>query len=401
MTIRFLLLNAYAVGGTVRTVVNQANALAAAGHDVEVVSVHRHRADPRFPLRPDVRLHPLVDGTDPPSRWTRPLAYYRQHRPSRLVPEAEVRHDRFSRLTDRRIVRYLRSLRGGVLITTRPALNLLSARYTPSSVVRVGQEHLHYSHHKPELAREIDRWYRRLDAVTVLTEADEDAYRQRLGDGGVRVACIPNPLSEEGTPRPSALDRPLVVAAGRLVKGKGFAKLIKAFEPVAQAHPEWQLRIFGAGPEHDRLRKLIHDRHLYNHVYLMGATQEFDRELAKAAVFALASRREGFGMVLAEAMSHGIPPVSFDCPHGPREIITDGQDGLLVPPGDIEGLTAALTRLVEDASLRRKLGGHAAESARRYAPDRIRARWEELLADLLAAKEGGRRPAGAGAPYRL
>ncbi|POX43208.1 glycosyltransferase family 4 protein [Streptomyces sp. Ru73] len=406
MTIRFLLLNAYAVGGTVRTVVNQANALAAASHDVEVVSVRRHRAEPRFPLHPGVRLRPLVDGTAPPSRWTHPLAYWRQDRPSRLVPEAEVRYDRFDRLTDRRLVRYLRSLRDGVLITTRPALNLLSARFTPPSVVRVGQEHLHYSHHKPELAREIDRWYRRLDAVTVLTAADEDAYRQRLGNGGVRVVCVPNPLSEQGTPRLSTLDRPLIVSAGRLVKGKQFGKLIKAFEPVAQAHPEWQLRIYGAGPEHDRLRKLIHDRHLYNHVYLMGATQEFDRELAKAAVFALASRREGFGMVLAEAMSHGVPPVSFDCPHGPREIITDGHDGLLVPPGDVEGMTAALTRLVQDEALRRKLGGHAAESARRYAPDRIRARWEQLLAELLAAKDkrltaagNGSRPSGAAAPH--
>ncbi|MEU7483684.1 glycosyltransferase family 4 protein [Streptomyces sp. NPDC042319] len=401
MRIRFLLLNAYAVGGTVRTVVNQANALAAAGHDVEVVSVHRHRAEPRFPLHPGVRLTPLVDGTDPPSRWTRPLAYRRRRRPSRLVPEAEVRYDRFNRLTDQRVVRYLRSLRDGVLITTRPALNLLSARFAPASVVRVGQEHLHYSHHKPELAREIDRCYPRLDAVTVLTAADEDAYRQRLGDGGVRVVCVPNPLSEEGVPPLSALDRPLVVAAGRLVKGKGFAKLIKAFEPVARAHPEWQLRIFGAGPEHDRLRKLIHDRHLYNHVYLMGATQEFDQELAKASVFALASRREGFGMVLAEAMSHGIPPVSFDCPHGPREIITDGEDGLLVPLGDIEGMTAALTRLVEDHDVRRKLGGRAAEAARRYAPDRIRGRWEELLAELLAAKGKAGRSGGAGAPYEL
>ncbi|MER7397974.1 glycosyltransferase family 4 protein [Streptomyces sp. NPDC000151] len=385
MRIRFLLLNAYAVGGTVRTVVNQANALAEAGHDVEVVSVHRHRAEPRFALHPKVRLRALVDGTRPPSRWTRPLTYRRQHRPSRLVPESEVRFDRFSRLTDRRIVRYLRSLHDGVLITTRPGLNLLSARFTPKSVVRVGQEHLHYSHHKPDLAREIGRWYRRLDAVTVLTAADEDAYLRRLGDSGVRVECIPNPLSEEAPAR-AGLDRPLVVSAGRLVKGKGFATLIKAFEPIARAHPEWQLRIYGAGPERDRLRTLIHDRHLYNHVYLMGTTQEFDRELAKAAVFALASRREGFGMVLAEAMSHGVPPVSFDCPHGPREIITDGQDGLLVPLGDTPGLTAALTRLVEDDALRKKLGGHAAESARRYTPARVRARWEALLTVLLAQK---------------
>ncbi|MGP4002596.1 glycosyltransferase family 4 protein [Streptomyces sp. 8N706] len=385
MRIRFLLLNAYAVGGTVRTVVNQANGLAAVGHDVEIVSVRRHRKTPAFTLDPRIRLLPLVDTSEAAPAWRRSVEALMQRSPSRLVPLEEVRHDRFNRLTDRRLTRYLRSLDGGVLVTTRPALNLLAARLAPADVVRVGQEHLQYARHKPALARQIDHWYRNLDAVTVLTEGDERAYRAALAGSDVRVERIPNPLTE-GSPMPSGLDRKLVVGAGRLVKAKGFDLLIKAFGRIVDDHPDWQLRIFGSGPELTRLRRLIHRRHLYNNVLLMGRTTRLDEELAKASVFALSSRHEGFGMVLAEAMSHGVPVVSFDCPQGPREIITDGEDGLLVPDGDVAALAGALERLIEDERLRKTIGAQAAESAQRYAMDSVRPQWERLFTEVLGTK---------------
>lgn len=400
MTIRFLLLNAYTVGGTVRTVVNQANALAAAGHDVEIKSVWRRRRTPAFAIDPRVRLSALVDVSDAVPAWRRWLDDHEwldargMSEPSSLVPQAETKYDRFSQVTDRRILRWLRSLDGGILVSTRPALNLLAARYAPPGVITVGQEHLHFAHHKPELAQTMRLAYRNLDAVTVLTEADAADYRSALGDSGVRVACIPNPLAES-VPQPSALDRPLVVAAGRLVKSKGFDHLIKAFAEVVREHPGWQLRIFGAGPEEDRLRKLIHARHLYNNVYLMGATKELDQELAKASMFVLSSRHEGFGMVLAEAMSHGVPVISYDCPQGPREIVTHGEDGLLVPAGDVAGLTAAMNRLVDDPQLRAALGQRAAQSAGRYAMDRIRPRWEELFTELQVGADRTETPAAA------
>lgn len=387
MTVRFLLLNAYTVGGTVRTVYNQANTLAAAGHDVEIASVWRQRKTSAFRLDPRVRLRPLVDTTDETAGWRRRLELRARNRPSRLVPPAEVRYDRFNRLTDRRIVHYLRSLDGGLVVGTRPALNLLVARHAPASVVTVGQEHLHYARHKPELARELDRHYRDLHALCVLTAADEADYRRVLEGSGVRIARIPNSLAETGPAR-SPLDRPVVVAAGRLVKSKGFHTMIEAFAHVAHDHPEWQLRIFGAGPERDRLRKLVEERRLTDNVHLRGVTDHLDEELAQASAFALSSRHEGFGMVLAEAMSHGVPVVSFDCPVGPREIITDGHDGLLVPMGDNAGLAVALNRLIEDPRLRRTLGENAVVSARRYSAEEIGPQWESLFAELLEAKHG-------------
>ena len=114
----------------------------------------------------------------------------------------------------------------------------------------------------------------------------------------------------------------------------------------------------------------------------MGRTRHLDAKLAEASVFALSSRFEGFGMVLVEAMSHGVPVVSFDCPRGPGEIIDEGVDGLLVPEGDVEALSAALLELVEDPERRRAMGEAAARAAERFGVAPVAERWEALLARL-------------------
>jgi glycosyltransferase involved in cell wall biosynthesis len=118
----------------------------------------------------------------------------------------------------------------------------------------------------------------------------------------------------------------------------------------------------------------------------MGGTTTLEQELAKGAIFALSSRTEGFAMVLTEAMAHGLPVVSFDCPNGPAEIITPGQDGLLVPAADIGALATAIESLIADSALRKSLGMAARLSVGRYDMDHIRPQWEHLFTELLVAR---------------
>jgi glycosyltransferase involved in cell wall biosynthesis len=114
-------------------------------------------------------------------------------------------------------------------------------------------------------------------------------------------------------------------------------------------------------------------------VFLMGRARDLGKQLVKASIFALPSRWEGFGLVLVEAMSHGLPVVAFDCPRGPSEIVTAGEDGLLVAEGDVVGFGTALLEVVNDDERRRRMGAAAASSAGRFSIEPFAERWEALL----------------------
>ena len=382
--ITFLIVHAYGMGGTIRTVLNLAGYLARE-NDVEVVSVLRTRRQPFFAFPDGVTVTPLDDRTAERGRLASAAVRLLRSIPSVLVHPEEVSYRGSSLWRDVVLVRKLRSLRSGSLITTRPAFNLLATELAPRSLVKVGQEHLNLRAHRAGLARELARCYPRLDALAVLTDEDLRDYGELLASAPVRVVRIPNALPELPGDR-SSLSEPLVVAAGRLTPQKGFDRLIPAFAHVAARRPDWKLRIYGSGPNRRALRRLVFAHELYNHVALMGRARELGRELGKASIFALSSRIEGMPMVILEAMSKRLPVVAFDCPTGPRQLITHGRDGLLVPDGDVDAFAASLLELIEDDERRHRMGAAAFETARRYDLEAIGSQWSDLLQELHEAK---------------
>jgi GalNAc-alpha-(1->4)-GalNAc-alpha-(1->3)-diNAcBac-PP-undecaprenol alpha-1,4-N-acetyl-D-galactosaminyltransferase len=195
------------------------------------------------------------------------------------------------------------------------------------------------------------------------------------------VCVIPNPVSEQfcrcGTAEPK--DPLTVVAMGRMELQKGFDLLLAAFARCVQKHPTWQLRIFGEGSQRPRLAGLAASLRIADRVRLEDTVREPEKVLRRSSLFVLSSRFEGFPMVLLEAMATGLPVVSFDCPTGPREMIRDGVDGVLVPPGDTEALASVMTRLMGNESERRRLGSRATEVVERFGLARVMAMWDELL----------------------
>ncbi|GAA3776331.1 hypothetical protein GCM10022403_008930 [Streptomyces coacervatus] len=384
MKISFLLHNAYGIGGTITTTFNLAQALAER-HEVEIVSVLRHREHPSFALDPRVTLRPLVD-----------LRQEKEHelhlRPARVFPRAEYRYGQYSELTDRRIGECLAGTDADVVIGTRPGLNVHLALEAPRHVARIGQEHLTLDNHSPRLRGALRRAYRRLDVLTTVTEADAGTYRRKMRLPGVRVQALPNSVPDPALPAADGSAK-VVVAAGRLVPVKRYDLLVEAFAVVAAEHPDWQLRIYGTGREHARLQRLIAERGLYNNVFLMGAAAPMEAEWVKGSIGATASDFEPFGMTIVEAMRCGLPVVSTDCPYGPGEIIEDGVDGRLVPVGDRAALGAALLELVRDDERRRRSGRAALQNARRFAPGPVVEQAEELLAEAVSARRAGRQVA--------
>ncbi len=381
-----LLRTAYVGAGTVRAVFNLAGYLARE-RDVEVVSVLQKDREPFYRPPDGVRLTTLHDVSDQPTLLRRALRKAVGRLPSLFMHPQDVTYGSFSPWTDYLLLRKVRSLRpGATLITTRPALNLFAALFAPADVVTVGQEHLNIASHKPGLLAAIRTYYPRLDAFAVLTDRDRVDYRRLLG-AAATVVAIPNAVP----PLPGGQADPasrVVVAAGRLVDQKGFDRLLDAFALVAEDHPGWELRVFGTGHEEEALCRRVAERGLEGRARLMGRTQDMGGELARASVYALSSRREGFPMVLLEAMSKGLAVVAFDCPTGPRELIHPGEDGLLVPDGDIAALAAALGSLMSDEAERRRLGAAGRAKAAQYDVDSVGRQWDALLADAAARRAG-------------
>lgn len=396
MRIRYLLLHAYGTGGTIRTVFNQANAMAAAGHDVEVVSALRRRDAPRFPLDARVRLSALVDernGSRDAAAESGPLARVRAARRGREaaqapvhVPRGEFGFDFFNRHVEKAVIDWLSDVRDGVLVSTRPGLNFLVAKYARRQVMCVAQEHMNFKTYKKDIRAAITSLYHRFDAVAVLTHGDREEYERVLP--GTHVVRIPNAVHVMDQQQHSTYANKVAVAAGRLFSQKGFDLLIPAFGQAVRENPDWQLRIFGTGERHDELRALITEHELYNHVFLMGHTTKLDDELADASFYALSSRFEGLPMVMLEAMTHGLPVVSFDCPTGPGDVITHGKDGLLVPPADVDAFASAMSRLMADEGMRADMGAAALATARAaYSPEAVQPQWEQLFTELGSAED--------------
>ncbi|MGZ4449435.1 MAG: stealth conserved region 3 domain-containing protein [Nocardioides sp.] len=392
MKIAFLVFNLDGMGGTSRSAITQANALAE-HHDVRLVSVTRQGERTRYAVDPRVRVDYLVHAVDgEPPAAVRPglveagAAASLAERESILVPK---RWDgQFSALTDVAMEDHLRSLDADVVVTVTPALMAACVQLLPDRVALVHQEHRSSSDRSSGL-ESLLAFAPRADAVACLTPSMALWLRDQLGEVAPEILVMPNPLPIGFTPR-SKLDQPLIVAAGRLVIEKQFVKLVSAFGDIADQIPEWRLRILGEGPMRNELRRQARKSGLWDRLELPGSTTDMPGEWARASVSALTSRSEGFPLVVQEAMAAGVPVASFDCAAGPREIIEHEVNGLLVAPESVVGMSAALLRLTTDHDLRHRLGEGALRSSRQYAPDVIAERWSGIFRAAVERRSGAR-----------
>lgn len=373
--VTFLIIDSTGHGGLARAVVTIANQLVR-HRRVRMISVLQEGDQARYPLDPRIEHEVLVDGRTRPGVRERRL----RRRPCQLTSG----DGRLSGLTDQVLLRRLRRLEPGILVSTRPTLHLAATTWRAPGVQVIGWDHKNFPTRfaTPWLADVLARAVPALDAYVVLTDADAADYTRALPLSLTRVAVIRNPLSWPLRERPDPLTAKVVVAAGRLAPVKGFGRMIDAFAPVARKHPDWQLHVYGEGARRDRLEARVARLGLRDQVSLPGYAHDFDAVLAGASVFAMTSRAEGFPMVLLEAMGEGLPLVAMDCPRGPGEIVVDGSNGLLVDDDDVDGFTRALLALVEDEQLRRRLGRQARLDAEKYSVDAVAADWLGLLAEL-------------------
>jgi glycosyltransferase involved in cell wall biosynthesis len=224
-----------------------------------------------------------------------------------------------------------------------------------------------------------DRAYRLADVIVVQTAG---AVRSLPAAVRSRSQVIPNPVRTQAASPPRAGGRRTVLGVGRLVPQKGFDLLIGAFARLSTRFPDWDLVILGEGPARADLEARVRAAKLEGRVLLVGLVPDVDSHYAQADVFVLSSRFEGFPNALCEAMSWGVAAIATDCRSGPAEIVRHDIDGLLVSSEDIDGLTAALERLLGDDDTRRRLGLRAREIGTRFSLDTALAAWDTAISLL-------------------
>lgn len=218
---------------------------------------------------------------------------------------------------------------------------------------------------------------RKLDRFIVLTEEDRSQW-QELSN----VEVIPDPLSFK-TDKVSPLNSKRVIAVGRYVYQKGFDLLLQAWAIVEKQNQNWELAIYGQGDRayYEQLIDTLKINRKRCHLY--GPTNDIKHEYLNSSVFAFSSRFEGFGMVLVEAMSCGLPVVSFDCPCGPKDIVTNHVDGLLVPNGNVRQFADSLLILLNNPEELLHLSKNAQEKSKNYSLDVLALRWKRLFDTLM------------------
>jgi glycosyltransferase involved in cell wall biosynthesis len=232
------------------------------------------------------------------------------------------------------------------------------------------------------------RMYGRLAAVVALTQECAEWIKMHSS-----ARCIPIIPNAACWPLPAKLpiiapnvfcssERKVLLAVGRLSKQKDFEILIDVFSKLALKHPEWDLVILGEGPERQRLEARIQDTASGARIFIPGIAGNIGEWYARADLYVMSSRFEGFPNALAEALAHGLPAVSFDCDTGPRDIIRHGVDGLLVPAGNARDLQTALDRVMGDSHLRKEMASRAIDARARFSIEKIAGMWEDLFSRL-------------------
>lgn len=379
MKILYLYTSLTTVGGADRIITQKANYLAdEMGYDVYILTDSQNGRELSFPLSNSVH-HIDLD-----------INFDRQYKYNFFVRFFIYRH--LMKQYRKKLIEYIKTIKPNIVISTMGRdmdfLNDLkdgSKKIGESHISRKYMRNFHLLENKGGIHRQIARYWRnkqeksikKLDAFVVLTKDDEANWKE------VRNSIIiPNPMTLEPDTISHCTGK-RVISVGRFSEQKGYDLLIKAWQTVAESHPDWTIEIYGEGELHDELERQIHESHLEKQVKLCAPVSNIIEKYLDSTFYVMSSRFEGFGLVLMEAMNCGLPCISFNCPSGPAEIIKDGEDGLLVENGNIQVLANSICYMIENETERIRMGRNAKNNIQRYSKSSIMKQWDNLFKSLM------------------
>ena len=348
-------------GGTESVCVTLANALVKKGYDVHILSLLHRNEQPFFSL--NEKIHSKKIFTSFGKRFFSRSSYVRlKIWLYCLIHQIDI-------IVDTDIDRCNQTI---------PAIRKLKIKH-------VAWEHFSYSyfsenpHHQAALPKILSR----SNAMVVLTQADRNLYMQKQGVPDYLIHQIYNPIIYKED-APISHDSLKVISLGRFSQEKGFDLLLRAWQKVERETENWTLEIWGdTGDDTGNVHATFNSLNL-KRASLHPSTRDVGSLLKGASIYVLPSRSEGLGLVLMEASSYSLPLIAFDCPNGPREIIRNGVNGVLVEAENIDEMAKALLRLMKDKELRTEMGKTAFYEAKRFSEENIVNQWEDLFNSILA-----------------
>ena len=216
------------------------------------------------------------------------------------------------------------------------------------------------------------------NTIVVLNEDEKSFYNNK------NITIIPNPA--EISKYRANLNSKKIIAAGRISPVKNFGDLIDVFSKLSIEFPSWELHFFGLDylGTQEKLEEKMFNLKLENKIKFKGISADLKKEMQNYSIYAMTSETECFPMVLLEALSVGLPIVSYDCPTGPQHIVKNGEDSFLIPNKNLDIFTEKLKLLMRYEDIRQKMGEKALENVKRLDVDIVMKQWQNLLAKLIS-----------------
>lgn len=365
-------------GGADRVLTDKANYLAEHGYDITIITESQMGRPVVFPLSPKVKLIDM--GIDFDKQYGHNIFY------------RGFLYLRYIRIYKKKLKRILFEIKPDIVITLMGrSLDFITSIQDGS--IKIGEAHTTKKHlrsyhlleekggfHK-YLARSLRKKQiasaTKLNALVLLTKQDAEDWNDVT-----KTYVIPNAMPHIPA-ESSSLTNKQAIMVGRYNDAKGYEYITEAWETVHKRHPEWILNIYGSGEMHDDVERWIKERNLQDTMIMHEPTNQIMEKYTESSICVLSSRYEGFSLVIMEAMSCGVPCVSFDCPFGPRNIIKDGEDGILVDYLNTKALADNICKVIEDENLRKKLGTNAKKNIQRFSQDAIMQQWQDLFHSLI------------------
>lgn len=358
-------------GGVENAVATLANLLCEK-YDVEILSVYRLYNDPVFKIDDKVKIR-YISNIKPNKKE---MIYYLKKKNFSMLFKGLGASLKTGYVKYVKTAMELRKLDTDVVISTRTVHNFLVSNFVKKGIKKIAWEHNHHNNNKRYISALVNSCKKMNYLVTVSKELKE-FYEQYLCK---KVYYIPNCLDNIPS-KLSKLDSKNLISVGRLSKEKGFDDLLKLFKKISQKHTDWHLNIVGDGMEKNDLLDLAKELKLGDKVTFHGYQDKdyINDLLLDSSIYVMTSRTESFGLVLIEAMSYGIPCVSYTSAQGANEIIDDGKNGYLIKDRNEDEMISKIDLLINDEKLRKKLGKEARVKSKLYSKENVLKSWNKLI----------------------